>query len=149
MADFRPKNQNLANFVDANPKKNFQNRFFSIFEKMLEMLSKHHIYVKKCFLMVLGPFSSHISIYNGILGNFLKIDIFAKNHDFDDFWDFLIFHDSADWPAENGRNYDWYPKTYSMIVLKPFSYGDRYYIISRSKFMILWKSADFRFSKPF
>ena len=143
MADFRPKNQNSATFVDANPKKNFQNRFFSIFEKMLEMLSKHHIYVKKCFLMVLRLFFSHISIYIGILCNFLKIDIFAKNHDFDDFSDFLIFHDSADWPAGNGRNYDWYPKTYSTIVLKPFSYADRYCIISRSNFMILWKSAHF------
>ena len=149
MADFRPKNQNSANFVDANPKKIFKNRFFSIFEKMLEMLSKHHIYVKKCFLMVLGPFSSHISIYNGILSKFLKIHIFAKNHDFDNFSDFLIFHDSADWPAGNGQNYDWYPKTYSVIVLKPFSYADRYCIIPRSKFMILWKSMHFRFSWPF
>ena len=87
-------------------KKIFQNRFFSIFEKMLEMLSKHHIYVKKCFLMVLGPFFSHNSMYIVILCNFLKIDIFAKNHDFDEFWDFLIFHDLADWPAGNGRNYD-------------------------------------------
>ena len=56
--------------------------------------------------MVLGLFFSHISIKIGILCNFLKIDIFAKNHDFDDFSDFLIYHDSADWPAGNGRNYD-------------------------------------------
>ena len=70
------------------------------------------------------------------IGLHIKNRIFGKNRDFHEFWQFLINSDSADWPAGSGRNHDSFLEMYSLDILKAFSYGNHYCMLSRLNLIV-------------
>ena len=66
----------------------------------------------------------------------MKNRIFGKNAIFRNFDDFLINRNLADWPAGSGRNHDSFLEMYSLDILKAFSYGSHYCMLSGLNFIV-------------
>ena len=92
------------------------------------------------FLLGYGWIHHYILV---IIWPYIKNRIFGENRDFFEFWQFLINRNSADRPAGGGRNHNSYSETYSLGILKAFSYSDHHCMVSRLNLMVLWKSLEF------